>query len=213
MKMTIDYSLYLVTDRPLSLGRDLLEIIQKAIDGGVTIVQLREKNCATREFVELARAAKAVLDPKKIPLIINDRADVALAAGAAGLHIGQTDMAYKDARKIMGPDAIVGLSVENIQQVEDAGAIDPDYLGVGPIFATQTKPDAAPPIGLDGLTRIRKITNRPLVAIGAIHAGNARDVILAGADGVAVVSAICSLQDPAKAAKNLARAIRLAQQG
>ena len=207
MKKTIDYSLYLVTDRPLSLGRDLMEIIQKAVAGGATIVQLREKKSSTREFVELARAAKKVLDRARIPLVINDRADIALAVGAAGLHIGQTDMPYEDARSIMGPEAIVGLSVENIQQVKEAKSIDPDYLGVGPIFTTQTKPDAAPPIGLDGLAQIRLLTPSPLVAIGSINTTNIQAVIKAGADGIAVVSAICSQPDPALAARNLARAI------
>ncbi|SHJ24422.1 thiamine-phosphate pyrophosphorylase [Desulfatibacillum alkenivorans DSM 16219] len=212
MKKNIDYSLYLVTDRPLSLGRDLMEVMEKAAAGGATIVQLREKECDSRTFVELARAAKSLLDAKGVPLIINDRADIALAVGAAGLHIGQTDMPYKDARRIMGPEAIVGLSVENMDQVKEAAFLDADYLGVGPIFATQTKPDAAPAIGLEGLAEIRRITKTPLIAIGSVNLSNAADVIRAGADGLAVVSAICSQPDIEQASRALAAAIQKARQ-
>ncbi len=208
MKKKIDYRLHLVTDRPLCMGRDLLDIIGKAVAGGITVVQLREKDCTTRAFVELARAVKASLLPHKIPLIINDRADIALATGAQGLHVGQTDMPYKDARQIMGPDAIIGLSVENAQQVVDANTLDCDYLGVGPVFSTQTKPDAAPPIGLEGLSHIRTITSHTLVGIGSIHGKNADRVIAAGADGVAVVSAICSQDDPTLAARELMASVR-----
>lgn len=208
MKQSVDWSLYLVTDRPLSLGRPIEEIVLAAVAGGVTAVQLREKECCTREFIALARKLKKLLAPRGVPLLINDRADVALASGADGVHIGQSDMSYHDARALLGPDALIGLSVETPAQSEEAEVWDCDYLGVGPIFPTATKADAARAWGLDQLIELRRTSRHKLVAIGGIGASNAASVAAAGVDGLAVVSAICSAPDPRAAAARLRSIIR-----
>ena len=200
--------LYLVTDRPLSLGRDIEEIVREAVEGGATIVQLREKECPTGEFVTLARRLKALLAPLGVPLIINDRVDVALAADADGVHIGQSDMPYEDARRLLGYDKIIGLSVENFEDLERANALDVDYIGISPVYGTSTKSDTAEPFGLEGLQRAVALSVHPTVAIGGMNAGTIGEVIAAGADGVAVVSAICSAPSPRKAAQELLNVIK-----
>ncbi len=205
----IDYSLYLVTDRDLSKGRSLQDVIKAAVKGGVTIVQLREKECSTREFLEIAQDVSNFLKPLNIPLIINDRIDIALAVKADGLHIGQSDMPYELARKLMGPDAIIGLSVESVQDALDAEKLDVDYLGLSPIYSTPTKTDIYHELGLDGIRDIRKISRHPLVAIGGINKANTAEIIASGSDGIAVVSAICSADDPAVAAQDLLEQITL----
>ncbi len=171
--------------------------------GGATLVQLRENHASAREFLELARALRRRLDPLGVPLIINDRVDIALAAGAAGVHVGQNDLPYEDARRLLGPDAIIGLSVETLEQAMEAERWDVDYLGVSPIFSTPTKTDTLTEWGLEGLEKLARVSRHPLVAIGGIHPGNVEAVIPAPADGVAVVSAICSAEDPAAAARAL----------
>ena len=206
--------LYLVTDRTLSLGRPLTEIVAAAVRGGVTMVQLREKECDTREFIELGRAIHTQLQPLGIPLIINDRADIAQVLGAEGLHIGQHDMTYPDARRLLGSEAIIGLSVENDRQAcECLSYTDLDYIGASPIYATPTKTDTAEALGLTGLQSIRQIVGEslPIVAIGGIHANNIQPIIRAGGDGVAVVSAICSAPSPERAARELAAAVKQAK--
>ncbi len=206
--------LYIVTDRILSLGRPLTEIVRAAVEGGATMVQLREKECDTRQFIELGRTIHALTQAAGIPLIINDRADIALAVGAEGLHIGQHDMAYADARRIMGQEAIIGLSVENEEQAQECLSFDGlDYIGASPVFSTPTKTDTAPALGLDGLRNIRHRVGpeMPVVAIGGINLSNIRDVIRAGADGAAVVSAICSAASPAGATAELLSAVKEAK--
>jgi len=198
-----DFGLMLVTDRALSGGRAVEKIVESAVSGGVTIVQLREKEAATREFVALGRRVAEILRPRRIPLIINDRVDVALAVMADGVHLGATDMNAADARSILGPKAIIGLSVENEEQAVASDRLDVDYLGVSPIFATPTKTDTGAAWGIEGLWRLRPLVRKPLVAIGGINPGNAARVIEAGADGLAVVSAICAAPDPEAAAREL----------
>lgn len=209
----IDYSLYLVTDRGLSLGRATCAIVRAAVRGGVTCVQLREKRCETRTFIEEARAVRQILDEldRKIPLIINDRLDVALAVGADGVHLGQTDMPLDDARRLAGASMIIGISAESVDDAIRAEAEGADYIGVSPVFATPTKNDTAPPLGLEGLRRIRAAVSLPLVGIGGIHRDNAAAIIRAGADGVAVVSAIVSASCPRSAAAALKQQIQSAQ--
>ena len=209
----IDYSLYLVTDRSLALGRETINIVRAAIAGGVTCVQLREKHCATRAFIEEARALKELLDAlaTRIPLIINDRLDVALAIGADGVHLGQTDMHIRDARRLVGPAMLIGISAESVQDAIRAEAEGADYIGISPVFATPTKADTATPLGLEGVRQIRAAVSLPLVAIGGIHQENAQAVIRAGADGVAVVSAIVAAACPRKAATALKQAIHSAR--
>lgn len=211
MKEKLDLRLYLVTDRALSKGRSLEKVVLAAVQGGVTIVQLREKECTTREFVALAIKVKELLDPLKVPLIINDRLDVALAVKADGIHLGQSDMPYRIAREILGKNAIIGLSVESIQDAQEAEDMDVDYLGISPVFLTPTKTDLTKELGLDGIRKIKAFSRHKLVAIGGINGSNAKNVIYAGADGIAVVSAICSAENPHDAAKSLLKIIHAAQ--
>ena len=195
--------LYLVTDRDLSLGRSLEEVVSEAVAGGVTMVQLREKDAATGEFIELAGRLMKILTPLGIPLIINDRVDVALAVDADGVHIGQSDMPYETARRLLGPDKIIGLSVENMDDLLKANSLDVDYVGISPVYGTPTKTDTAEPFGLEGLRKAVNMSNHPTVAIGGMNAGTIADVMAAGTDGVAVVSAICSAENIREAAAQL----------
>jgi len=195
--------IYLVTDRGLCRGRLLLDVVAQAVKGGAACVQLREKEMPTRAFVEEALAVKNILAPHRIPLMINDRIDVALACGADGVHIGQEDMPYETARRLLGPKAIIGLSVETWADVEASRDLDVDYLGVSPVFATPTKTDTKEPWGLEGLRKIKAFSRHPLAAIGGISEANAREVTEAGADCLAVVSAICSAENPAGATARL----------
>ena len=199
--------LYLVTDRNLSLGHSLEDVVSEAVAGGVTIVQLREKDTSTGEFVELAFRLKDILRPYNVPLIINDRVDVALAVDAEGLHIGQSDMPYEIARKLLGPDKIIGLSVENMDDLLEANKLDLDYVGISPVYGTPTKTDTAEPFGLEGLRRAVELSVHPTVAIGGMNASTIADVMAAGTDGVAVVSAICSAESPRLVAKDLSEII------
>jgi thiamine-phosphate pyrophosphorylase len=211
-KHSIDYSLYLVTDRTLSRGRSTLEVIQAAIQGGVTCVQLREKSCSTREFIEEARAIKGFLSASAIPLIINDRVDIALAIEADGVHLGQTDMPLVTARSIVGADMIIGISAECLQDAVEAERLGADYLGVSPIYDTPTKTDTAPSLGLKGLRRIRSAVKLPLVGIGGLNLTNAAEVVANGTEGVAVVSAIVSAENCETAARQLRDVIDRAKQ-
>lgn len=203
----IDLSLYLVTDRSLARGRPMMDIVREAVAGGVTCVQLREKSCPVQEFIEQAQDLHALLRPLGIPLIINDNVEVALATGAEGIHLGQRDMPVAEARKLAPPTWVIGVSAESVADAIRAEQDGADYIGVSPVFATPTKTDTAPPLGLAGLRRIRAAVQIPLVAIGGIHAGNVQEVIRAGADGVAVVSAIVAADSPQQAAAALRREI------
>ena len=202
--------LYFVTDRALCGEKQLTDVVLRAVRGGAACVQLREKDVSTKFFIDEALKIKALLEPSRVPLIINDRLDVALAVGAEGVHVGQEDMPYQTARRLMGPKAIIGLSVETWEDVERAEALDADYLGVSPVFATPTKTDTKAPWGLEGITRIRAFSRHPLVAIGGLNAANAAAAVLAGADSIAVVSAICAPADPFAAATELDRIVRSA---
>jgi thiamine-phosphate pyrophosphorylase len=195
--------LYLVTDSTLCRGRTLTDVVAQAVRGGVTCVQLREKALGTLEFVARAQALKSLLQPLQIPLVINDRVDVALACQADGVHLGQSDMPVDLVRKILPPQVFIGLSVENDQDITQAIGMPVDYLGISPIFATPTKTDTQTPWGLAGLQRARASTALPLVAIGGINRTNAAQVRQGGADGLAIVSAICAADDPAAAAAEL----------
>lgn len=202
-----DYSLYLVTDRRLSLGRSTVEVVAAAVSGGVTCVQLREKHCSTREFLEEARRVRELLVGTGVPLIINDRLDVALAVAADGVHLGQNDMHISDARRLVGERLVIGISAESVADAIRAEAEGADYIGVSPVFTTPTKMDTAPPLGLEGLREIRRAVRLPLVAIGSIRHDNAAEVLRAGADGLAVVSAIVSAPCPRTAAAALRQQI------
>jgi thiamine-phosphate pyrophosphorylase len=207
VRTPFDLSVYLITDPVLCGPRGVVATVREASAGGITIVQLRDPHAKTGALVAEARALVALLRPRGIPLIVNDRVDVALAADADGVHVGQSDMSARDARTLIGPDRILGLSITGQADLARSDLAVVDYLGVGPIFATATKPDAAPPMGLAALAAIRKRTGLPIVAIGGIDRANAASVVEAGADGIAVVSAVCAAPDPADAARRLAAAV------
>jgi thiamine-phosphate pyrophosphorylase len=206
-KTGIDFRLYLVTDRGLSGGRPLEQIVRDSAAGGVTVVQVREKDAGAREFLDQAFVLRQAASDLAIPLIINDRVDIALACRADGVHLGQEDMPCALARRIAGKDMIIGVSVSTVDEALEAEADGADYLGVGPLFATLTKADALPATGLGVLRTIRQAVRIPLVGIGGITHANAGDVIRAGADGVAVVSAIIASPDPGAAARALRSAV------
>ncbi len=210
MTRRFDPTLYLVTDPELARGRRLTDVVGAAVRGGVTLVQLRDKHAGGRALLETARALKSVLDPLGVPLLVNDRVDVAHAAGV-GCHVGQSDLPAAAARAILGPDAILGVSLDDPEQ---ARAIDPaqvDYVAHGPFAATATKADAGGAVGAEGLAAARRLTGLPLVAIGGIDARNAAAAVRAGADGIAVVSAIMAAADPEAASRELRAAIDAAK--
>ena len=199
--------LYMVTDQSSAGKRTLMDVVAAAVQGGVTCVQLREKQLNTRDFLAQAMMLKTLLAPQKIPLVINDRIDVALACGAQGVHLGQSDMPVLQARQLLPPEVFIGWSVETMEDVARSASLPVDYLGVSPIHVTPTKTDTQKPWGLNGLRQVRSATALPLVAIGGVHAANARSMLLAGADGLAVVSALCAAQDPCAAAAALRKII------
>ncbi len=213
MRPELDLGLYLVTDRPACRGRELLDVVGAAVAGGASVVQLREKSLSTREFIALARALMELLAPFGVPLVVNDRVDVALAVGAPGVHLGQDDMPPADARALLGPNRILGLSVTGEAEVRASRGLPVDYLGAGPVFATATKPDAGQAQGLAGLARMIALAEAPVVAIGGIGPADAREVMARGAAGLAVVSAICSAPDPGRAAAALRRIVDAARKG
>ena len=199
--MKIDYSLYLVTDRSFLKDKSIAESVEEAIKGGVTLVQVREKDTSSRDFYKVALEIKQVTDKYKIPLIIDDRIDIALAVDAAGVHLGQSDLPLKKAREILGKDKIIGISVGNVSEAKEAEIGGADYVGIGSIFFTGTKKDIKTPIGIEGLTEIVRSINIPSVAIGGIDQGNARKVMRSGTSGVAVISAILGKDNIQKAAE------------
>jgi thiamine-phosphate pyrophosphorylase len=203
-----DLSLYLVLDPDLCAGIGMVETARLAVAGGATMVQLRDKHAATIGMIETGRALKQALEGTGALLIVNDDVEAAIAIGADGLHIGQEDMDAHKARTMIGPDMILGLSVETAPL---AAAVDPglvDYTGVGPVFATPTKADHKQPIGFDGLAKLVKASPVPSVAIGGLKADHVAQVFAAGAKGLAVVSAICGTPDPEAATRRIAAEIR-----
>jgi thiamine-phosphate pyrophosphorylase len=208
------YELYLVTDEKASLGRSIIDVVRQAVKGGVTIVQLREKELDTRQFIERASELQKILKPHNIPLIINDRIDIALAVNADGVHIGQKDMPFDLVKRIIPGNMIVGLSVETIEQLREAESLPADYIAVSPVFSTPVKTDFdQKPWGLEGLAEARKLTKHTIVAIGGVNASNARNIIRAGADGIAVVSGICSADDPEAASRELINIVKNTKSG
>lgn len=197
------WRLCLVTDRGLSRGRSLIDVVGAAVAGGVTMVQLREKDTTTRQFLEEARTLKDLLKPRNVPLIINDRVDIALAVDAEGVHVGQSDMPVALVRQLIGPKKIIGLSITNRTQIEREDARQADYLGIGPLYAQTTKADASTPLGVEGFAALRALTQKPVMAIGGLKASNSADVLKAGANGLAIVSAIVGANDPQAAAQEV----------
>ena len=200
--MKPDYSLYLVTDRMRMSTRTLGEAVEQAVIGGCTLVQLREKEIPALDFYMLALEIKKITDRYGIPLIINDRIDIAMAAGAAGVHIGQRDIPADIARKVIGKDMLLGVSVSSAAEAIDAVKAGADYLGVGAMFPTGTKPDAGF-VSMEELGRIRKAVDIPIVVIGGISRENAMLFRTMGVDGLAVVSAVIAQPDIKKSAADL----------
>jgi thiamine-phosphate pyrophosphorylase len=193
--MEIDYSLYLVTDRSLLGNRSLGEAVKEAIEGGTSFIQLREKDIPTRDFYNMALEVKKITDYYKVPLVINDRIDIAQAIDADGVHLGQSDMPLNIARQILGNNKLIGISVENVNEAREAEKNGADYVGVGTVFYTGTKKDINIPIGLEGLRDVCKSINIPKVAIGGINKDNLSGILSTGVDGIAVVSAILGEKD------------------
>ena len=202
-----DLAVYLVTDPAYPRDRPVDDVCLEAVQAGVRVVQLRDKRASTRSLVEQSRALKARLVPHRAVLLINDRVDVVLAAGADGVHLGQDDLDPADARRLLGPEAVIGVSVQTPEEARVAERDGASYLAASPVFVTPTKPELDAALGLDGLRRLRAASTLPLVAIGGIKGDNAAEVVAAGADGVAVVSAIMAAPDVGAACRELARAV------
>lgn len=201
--MEIDYSLYVITDRSFLKGRSLKTMVEDSILGGATIIQVREKDISTREFFKVALEVKEVTDYYKVPLIINDRIDIAQAINADGVHLGQDDMPIKIARKILGQNKIIGISTGTLDEALEAERDGADYLGIGAVFYTGTKKDIDLPLGIETLKHIYQNINIPAVAIGGINASNFKEVLATGVDGISVISAILGKDDIKAAAKAL----------
>lgn len=206
-KSDVDYTLYLCTDRDLMWADTVEDAVRQALLGGVTMVQLREKNCSAKEFFETAQRVKKITDQAGVPLIINDRVDIALAVDADGVHVGQSDIPAAEARRLLGPDKIVGVSARTVEQAKQAEADGADYLGVGAMFVTGTKQDAKV-TSKEELKRIRAAVAIPIVAIGGIKADNVEELKGTGIDGVAVVSAVIVAENIASAAEELAGRVK-----
>jgi len=200
---SVDYSLYVLTDATLARGRSHEEIVAAALRGGATLIQYREKNATTRQMIEQAARVRDLCRAYGVPLVINDRVDVALAVEADGVHVGPDDMPVALARRLLGRDKIVGASAGTVAEADAAIAAGADYLGVGAIFATTSKADAGEPIGLEGLEQIVRISPIPVVGIAGIHAANAASVIRVGAQGIAVISAVVAAEDVERATREL----------
>ena len=206
-KSDVDYTLYLCTDHDLMRADTVEDAVRQALLGGVTMVQLREKNCSAKEFFETAQRVKKITDQAGVPLIINDRVDIALAVDADGVHVGQSDIPAAEARRLLGPDKIIGVSARTVEQARKAEADGADYLGVGAMFVTGTKQDAKV-TSKEELKRIRAAVAIPIVAIGGIKADNVEELKGTGIDGVAVVSAVIAAENIASAAEELAGRVK-----
>ena len=204
----LDLRLYAIVDPENTGGHDLVDLARAVAAGGATLVQLRDKVSDTARMIEEARALKAALAPFGVPLIVNDRVDVALAAEADGVHVGQEDMAVEEARRMLGPGPFIGLSIRTVEQAAAAPLALLDYVGIGGVYSTTSKTSGKSPIGLDGLRKVvgvfrERIGNFPTCGIAGITAANAEAVIAAGADGVSVISALSHCADPQAAAREL----------
>ena len=202
-----DLTLYLVVGCNDVRGRAVTDVVAAAVRGGVTLVQLREKAMPDAEMIASARSLVDLLAPLSIPLIVNDRVEVAIAAGAAGVHLGQDDRSAARARTLLGPYGIIGVSAGNSAEAATVSASLADYVGVGAVYPTASKNDAGAAIGIAGLRTVQSRLPLPVVAIGGIQAGNVAEVAVTGVAGIAVVSAICGADDPEDAARSLRQAI------
>lgn len=207
MKQSIDYTLYLCTDRDLMSSKTIEESVEASIKGGCTLVQLREKDCSSKDFYELAVRVKKITDSYNVPLIINDRVDIAMAVDAAGVHVGQSDLPATVVRKIIGNDKIIGVSAANLNEAKKAVADGADYLGIGAMFTTNTKKDARD-VSINELMEIKNQVDIPVVAIGGINLKTVDKLKETGIDGIAVISAIVSQENVEEAAKQMYQAFK-----
>ena len=200
-----DWSLYVITDAAVIGNRPLPHVVEAAMRGGAGVLQYREKKKPTRRMVQEAAALAALCRRYRAVFIVNDRIDVALAVEADGVHLGQDDMPVDVARRLLGPRRLIGVTVHNLEEIEEAQRSGADYISLAPVFATPTKPDHQTPMGVDGLKRLMEAVRCPAVAIGGINAQNVADVIRTGVVGVCVVSAVLGQDDPEEAARTLRR--------
>lgn len=203
------YDLYAVIGSDFCRDKTLEDMVLEAVEGGVDVVQLREKNVKAVEYIQIAKKIRVITRKAGVRFIVNDHTDVGLAVDADGVHLGQDDLPLEIARKILGPDKIIGVSVRNLSQALEAEEAGADYLGVGPVFPTSSKDDAVSPIGILVLKEICDKVHIPVVAIGGINSGNAGEVLRAGACGVAVISAIFGTDDIKMSASGLKRKIEV----
>jgi thiamine-phosphate pyrophosphorylase len=206
MSFKVDYKLYLVTDRDVLKNKDIYTAVEESIKGGVTLVQLREKNISSLDFYNIAVKLKQITDKYNIPLIINDRLDIALAVDSAGLHIGQEDIPAKIARKLLGENKILGVSARNLKEAKKAEKDGANYIGVGAIFPTSTKSDAQA-VSIEALKEIKENISIPVVAIGGINTNNVKLLKPANIDGISVISSILGKENITLAAKELKKLI------
>lgn len=207
MKPEIDYTLYLCTDRKIMTADTIEESVELAIKGGVTVVQMREKECTSKEFYEIAKAVKEITDAYEVPLLINDRLDIAMAVGADGVHLGQTDIPIQAARNLLGADKIVGATANTPEKASIAWKMGADYIGAGDVFGTATKSDTKH-ISLEELKEICKAVPIPVVAIGGVNAANIGLLRETGVEGAAVISAVVGQEDITAAAEQLIEGFR-----
>jgi len=199
----MNYDLYIITDQRISHGKSHLEVAEAVLEGGVTVLQFRDKEMEYSEAIEVCQKIHKLTKKKGVPFIVNDRVEIVKAVDADGVHLGQEDMSFSSARKILGKEKIIGISVETVEQALKAVEGGADYLGIGPIYPTATKPDAGKALGIARLKEIRESVNIPIVAIGGINENNLEEVLRAGADGVAVISAVVSAPDITEACRKL----------
>jgi len=199
----MNYDLYIITDQKISHGKSHLEVAEAALAGGATVIQFRDKEMKDSEAVVACRGIYKLTKKKGVFFIVNDRVEIAKAVDAEGVHLGQEDMSFSSARKILGKEKIIGISVETVEQALKAAEGGVDYLGVGPIYPTTTKPDAGSALGISRLKEIKNSVNIPIVAIGGINENNLEEVLRAGADGVAVISAVVSASNITQACRKL----------
>jgi len=202
-QISIDWSLYLVTDRTVVGNRSLLVVVEEALKGGVTVVQYREKHASTRIMLEEALALSRICRFYRVPFLVNDRIDIAIAVDADGVHLGQDDMPPAIARRIIGSGKIIGLTVHNEEEVVEAERQEVDYLSFAPVFATSTKPDHKTPLGIEGVAKLASKTRLPCVAIGGIKEHHVEMLAKTGIDGICVVSAILGSENPEESARRL----------
>lgn len=205
-KKSFDASLYVITDKKLAGKKSIVDVVRQAIQGGATIIQLRDKNASDEEMISTGKELLKITKGE-IPLIINDNVKVAMAIGAQGIHVGQKDMPASKAKEMIKDTMILGVSANTVEEAIKAERDGADYIGAGPVFPTSTKSDAGPSIGLDGLRNIKKAVSIPVIAIGGISSGNAEEVIKI-ADGIAVVSAVMAADDPERATEKLFNIIK-----